>query len=31
MEAKGDNVGEYVELKDWWKKYTGAKLYLEPS
>ena len=31
MEAKGDNGGEYVELKDWWKKYTGEKLYLEPS
>ena len=31
MEAKEDNAGEYVELKDWWKRYTGAKLYLEPS
>jgi len=20
-----------VELKDWWKKYAGAKLFLEPS
>lgn len=31
MEAKIVNKGEYVELKDWWKKYTGEKLYLEPS